>query len=260
MELNYKDLVRLKKKAKKNKLDFICSVFDEPSLNLIKKINIDAIKIASSDITDLDLIKKISKLKKPVILSTGMANYMEIKNSVSILKKNKFHLLHCISLYPCPDKLVNLNRMLNLKKKFKVKVGFSDHSIGNDACYAAITLGAKIIEKHFTDNKKLKGADHSISADPHDMLKIVKFSKKINNMTGKGNIEPSKNEKKMKKYFRKSIYYKTNIDKGFKIENDNLEIRRPFAQLNPIKKIKIIGKILKKKVKKNDPVRFKDLI
>lgn len=257
MELNEKQISLLSLIAKKNNLDFLCSVFDSESLKKTKKY-VNAIKIASSDITDIELIKEIAKTKKKVILSTGMANYKEIKNILKYLKKNKVILLHCVSLYPCPEDLVNLKRMTTLKKKFNLQVGYSDHSIGNYASYAAISMGAKVLEKHFTDNKKIKGADHLLSADVVDMTKIVNFSKKLNKMNGDGLISPSTKEGKMKKFFRKSIYYKSDSKKGTIISKENIFVARPFKYICSSNVKYILGKKIKKNSKANMPIKYSD--
>jgi sialic acid synthase SpsE len=259
MELSEAKLSILKKISKKNKLDFICSVFDEDSLNKVIKLA-DTIKIASSEITDLDLITKISKTKKKIIMSTGMASFTEIKKALKIIKKNKVSLLHCVSIYPCPDRLINLNRMKKLKKLFNKKVGFSDHSLGNEACYAALSMGADIIEKHFTDNKSLKGADHAISADEKDMKQIVNFSKKIFNMKGLGTIDPSNAEIRMKKFFRKAIYYKYDLKKGSILNNNCIYSRRPFAYICSSKIKEFLGKKINKIVHANSAVKAEDIV
>lgn len=188
-----------------------------------------------------------------------MATITEIYKAIRIFKGRDITLLHCVSLYPCPDKLTNLNRMSLLKKIFNVKTGYSDHTIGNDACIAAISMGAEVIEKHFTDNKKLKGADHSISANKEDMRKIVNFSNKIKEIKGTGNIEPSRIEKSMRLFFRKSIYYSQNLKKGMNLKINNIYFARPFHFFNPAEKSKILGKKLKKDVTADDPIKFKDI-
>ena len=257
MELNEKQIHFLSLIAKKNNLDFLCSVFDLESLKITKKY-VNAIKVASSDITDIELIKEIAKTKKKVILSTGMANYREIKNTLKYLRKNKVVLLHCVSLYPCPENLINLRRITTLKKKFNMQVGYSDHSIGNNASYTAIAMGATVLEKHFTDNKKIKGADHLLSADQNDMTKIVNFSKKLNKIKGNGLISPSVKERNMKKFFRKSIYYNSDIKKGSVISKKNIFAARPFRFICSSKIKSLFGKKVKKNFKANMPVRYSD--
>ena len=255
MTLNLNEYKKLKIYAKKMSLDFICSVFDTESLNLSKKIGLDAYKIASSDLTDLKLINEIKKVNKPIILSTGMGSYNEIKKAVRILKKKKIYLLHCVSLYPCPITSVNLKRINSLTNKFNLPVGYSDHSLGVNACFAAITMGSKVIEKHFTLNKKWKGADHELSADQKDMNMICNFAKNFKKLSGNGLIEPSNKEKKMRKFFRKSLFAKKNMKVGEKISLDKIEARRPAFYIKSENISKIIGKRIKNNILKDDPIK-----
>ena len=157
------EIFTLIKFCKKLNIDFLCSVFDQESLSRIKRYKLKYIKIASSEVNNLELLKKIKKSKIKPILSTGMSDDKEISRAVKILGKPI--LLHCVSLYPCDPSKINLNRMIKLKKKYKLKTGFSDHTIGIDACKIAIIKGAEFIEKHFTYNKKLKEFDHILSAE-----------------------------------------------------------------------------------------------
>ena len=171
-------LKKIKNHTNKLNIDLGFSIFDDESLNLIKKINIKFIKVASSDLTDHNLLKKISKMKKRIIMSTGMAEKKEINQSLKIFNKNKITLLHCVSLYPTKHNLLNLKRMEQLKKICK-SVGFSDHSVGVIGSIKAINLGASIIEKHFTYNKNVDGPDHKGSADYNDLKIICDYAKKI---------------------------------------------------------------------------------
>ncbi len=259
LSLNERKIIKLKKFSEKLKIDFFCSIFDYKSLKIIKKTRIKSIKIASSDITDIPLLKEIAKTKKKIFLSTGMASTKEISNAVKILNKKKLTILHCVSLYPCPIEYSNLSRMKKLKEKFKTKIGYSDHCRGIDASISAITLGAETIEKHFTDNKNAKGLDHEISADYHDLKKIVNFSKNFTKSLGTGKILPSVKENKMKKFFRKSIYYKKNLFKNHTIKKSDLLIRRPMAFYMPSSLKKIINKKLKKNILQDTPVKKNDL-
>ena len=259
MTLNLKQLKKLKKYAKNMSLDFICSIFDEESLHISKKIGLDAYKIASSDLTDIKLINQIKKINKPVILSTGMGSYNEIKNAIEILKGRKVYLLHCVSLYPCPINLVNLKRIDSLSKKFKLPTGYSDHSLGVNACLIAIVMGSKMIEKHFTLNKKWIGADHELSADPVDLKIICDFAKNHKKLSGKGLIEPSNKEKKMRKFFRKSLVAKENIEKGGRITLEKIEGRRPGTNIKTENLNKVINKKVKQKIFKDEPLKKKHI-
>ena len=259
MTLNLSQYKKLKVYAKKLSLDFICSIFDEESLNLSKKIGLDAYKIASPDLTDLKLLSKIKEVNKPIILSTGMSSYNEIKNAIKKLKRKKIYLLHCVSLYPCPTNSVNLKRIKSLANKFNLPIGYSDHSIGINACFGAIMMGSKVVEKHFTLNKKWKGADHELSADQKDMTMICNFAKSYQTLMGKGSIEPSNKEIKMRKLFRKSLFAKRNIDIGEKISLDKIEARRPGLYIKSENILKIIGKRTKKKIYKDYPIKKSDI-
>ncbi len=260
MQLSYEKLLRLKKISKKLSLDFICSVFDKESLMIANKIKIDAIKMASSDLNDFKLIKELKSFRKEIIISTGMGSANEIKKTLKYIGKKKIILLHCVSLYPCKNELINLNRMKTLKRKFKVPVGYSDHSIGNNACIAAIVLGAQVIEKHFTINKNRKGADHVLSANKSDLTKICDFSKKLNTILGSGSIEPSRSEKKMRKFFRKSIFARKKLLKNNFIKASDIETRRPGKFLSSDKFFSIIGKKIKRNIHIDNPIKKKDLI
>ena len=245
MTFSLKQWIDLKKLAKKKSLDFICSVFDKNSLEKAKIIGVDGYKIASSDLTDFKLFHFLKKIDKPILLSTGMGSLSEIKAAVKKIDKKNLYILHCVSLYPCPLNRANLRRILSLKKNFKNTIGYSDHCIGIDSCISAISLGARIIEKHFTLNKKLKGCDHLLSADYEDLKKICEFAKESEGIIGDGNIEPSKEEKKMRKLFRKSIFANRDISINEKLTLENLDTRRPEKFLPSSK----INSILKKKTK-----------
>ena len=253
VSLKEKDLIKLRKLSKNLKIDFISSIFDEESLKISNKLNLDAYKIASSDLTDIVLIKKISKKKKPIILSTGMGSKIEIAKVLKLLKKNKVYLLHCVSMYPCPKNFANLNRMHALKKLCK-NVGYSDHTLGIEASLMSISMGASVLEKHFTMNKKRVGADHMLSADPNDLKVICDYAINFKSLLGKGKIEPSSKEKKMRKFFRKSIYASKNIIAGTKINEKNTKFMRPQSHLKSEDFYKILGKKTKQKIEIYEPI------
>jgi len=249
LEISNSKLSLIKKITSKLKIDLIFSVFDDYSIERIKKFKSKFIKIASSDITDLTLLKKINSIKSAkIILSTGMSNKKEITNALKCFVNKKIILLHCVSLYPCDLKKINLKRMISLKKIFNKDIGFSDHTIGVNACLLALSMGAKIIEKHFTLNKKQDGPDHILSADEKDLKIICEFSQSINKMKGKGEINPSSEELRVTKFARKGIYLKDGINKGEKIKFENLEIKRPLNNFDPSMIKKIVGKTARKKL------------
>ena len=239
-------LKKIEKHCQKNKIDLGFSVFDEISLKKLDNIKYKFLKIASGDIDDLYLINAISKKKsKDIILSTGMANIEEIKEATKILKKNKLKLLHCVSLYPTSVKNTNLARMFSLKKYCK-NIGFSDHTIGINASIKAINLGAKIIEKHFTYDNFADGPDHILSANFNQLKNICDYNNDHKKYMGTGKINPINKEISMKKFARKSIFAKENINRDERFTIKNLEKRRPGHGLS----VRFFGKLLNQKSNK----------
>jgi len=255
VSLNFNQLHQLKKLCTKIKIDFICSVFDEISLNKVRRLNPKYIKVASSDLTDFYLLKLIKKLNKKVILSTGLSNENEISKAIKILGK-KIILLHCVSSYPCPPEIANLKRIDSLRKKFGVEIGYSDHTEGIRSSLIAITLGVKILEKHFTLNKKLKGADHKLSAEKDDLKKIVDFAKNFEILMGTGEIRPSKKELVNKKLFRKGLYFSNKFKKGHKLLESDIFFARPETQLKLNNYKKFLGKRLLRNVSKFNEIKI----
>ena len=171
----------------KKKLIVFSTVHNIEDYNFLKKIGVPIIKIASIDLEYNILINQLSKLNKPTLLSTGMATFEEIKNTVKYFKKNKnskLVILHCVSQYPPADKDLNINNIKMIGKKFKCIYGYSDHSSDNLANYAAVAQGAKVIEKHITLNKNYPGPDHPFAIEPSEMVELVKNIRRIEKMLG----------------------------------------------------------------------------
>jgi len=245
--------IRLAKECKKNKLEFISSAFDMESLNfLIKKLRVKTLKIPSGEITNFPYLVKIAKSKKNIILSTGMSNIKEIGEALSVLikngsKKNKIKLLHCNSSYPTPVTDINLKTINYLKNKFKIEVGLSDHTTSVIIPSAAVALGAKIVEKHFTLNINQKGPDHKSSLDPINFKEMVSFIRHIEKALGREKKIVTNSEKPNLKFSRKSIVAKKNIKKGERFSIKNITTKRPGIGLSPM----LWNKVLKKKSNKN---------
>ena len=186
-----------------------------------------------------------------------MSNLKEITEAINLLinsgtKKSKIYIMQCNTEYPTPDKDVNLNVLSLLKKEFNLKVGLSDHSLGNEAAIAAVAMGAKVIEKHVTINKKMKGPDHSSSMNSNEFINFVKAIRRTEQMLGKKQKAVSKSERKNIKIARRSIYAKNDINKGNVILESDLIMLRPNIGLSPMKIGKVIGKKSKRNFKKYD--------
>ena len=250
-QLSYHQHLKLMDYCKYKKIEYLCSAFDNNSLIFLKKNKIKEFKIPSGEITNYPYLKLLGSFNKKIILSTGMSTISEIKKAINILisggcKKSNISLLHCNTDYPTKPSDLNLLAIKKLKKIFKMKIGLSDHSLGVEASVAAVALGAKIIEKHFTLSRKMRGPDHIASLEPSELNNLVFSIRNIEKALGKNQKIVTKSEKKNIKIVRKSIVAKKNIFKGEKFTEDNLTTKRPGDGISAIKWNKIIGKKSKK--------------
>ena len=240
----------LYKEANKNKIILMSTPFSVEAVDDMDKY-VPIYKIASCDIDNIPLLRKVASTKKPVILSTGLATNKDIKNALNILKNNEVALLHCSVEYPTPLENARLNRIVVMNKLFKKNIiGYSDHTIGIDAPIIAYTLGAKIIEKHFTITPEKKSGDHIISLDTNSMKEMILKLKDTNKMLG-GN-DALKNEKKMSKqekkelvYAKRGIYLNHSMLKNEVITEKDLITLRPCVGISAKDYDKVVGKKLK---------------
>ena len=219
-------------------------------------------KIASGDITHTPLLKHIASMKKPIIISTGMSNLREIKKSIDIVKKeknNKIILMHSVSAYPTPYNEVNMMVMNLLKEKFLYPIGYSDNGSGVLVPQVAASLGATIIEKHFTLDKKMKGPDQALSINPKEFQELIVKIREIEQIIGKKNKHSQPSEQETKIAARRSIVANSLIPKGTKIRKNMLSIKRPATGISPSKLNSIIGKNAKKRISFNQTVKWDDI-
>jgi N,N'-diacetyllegionaminate synthase len=251
-QLPFEDHIKLSKVCKENGVDYLCTAFEMESLRfLTDNIDMPYYKIPSGEILTLDILTHISKQGKPILLSTGMATYDEIGMATEVLKRNgnkEITILHCISNYPTPAVDVNLNVMLELRKKFKTPIGFSDHTIGNDAAIAAVALGAMVVEKHVTFDRNAEGPDHKASSTVADFASLVSSIRNVDLMLGSTEKIFSYKELEIKKAARKSIVTTRNLLAGEKIEREDVCFKRPGFGFSPIQLDEIIGKTLAKDI------------
>ena len=251
LELSFTDQKKIFFFCKKLNIEFISTPFDITSALFLKKIGVNIIKISSGDLTDLPLHETISKFNKEVVISTGMSNLFEIKRTLNLYKnKNKISLLHCVSNYPSSIENQNLNAIKSMKKKFKCRVGYSDHTIGDLASIIAVTNGAEIIEKHITLDNNMSGPDHKASMELRDFYSFVYKLKNIDVTLGKHEKKCQKEEFQSKKISRKSLYFSKNLTKGHKLKKEDFLTLRPAKGLDPFHMKKLLKKKLTKNVKK----------
>lgn len=241
---------------------FISTPFSRHAANDLFEINVPAFKIGSGECNNYPLIKHISKMKKPIILSTGMNDLRSIKKSAKILLDNKiqFALLHCTNLYPTLPKQMRLNGILELKKCFpQAVIGYSDHSGNNLSSLTAVALGASIVEKHFTIDSIKSGPDISSSINEKDLKQLINDLNEIY-ASKKGGVEPIKEEKSTANFAFASVVAIKDIKKGEKFSSDNLWVKRPGnGDFLADKLEKIFGKICKKPIKKNTQLKKKNV-
>ena len=262
LELSNTDHDKIIKYCNKKKILFISSPFDMESLNLLFSLKIFVIKVASGEINNYIFLKKVAKKAKKIFISSGMSTLNEVSQAVKILvnngaKKKNITILHCHTDYPTNLSDVNLFAMETIKKKLDIDVGYSDHTIGKETAIAAVSLGAKVIEKHITLKKSMKGPDHKASMEPNKFIDYVKSIRNTEILLGSHLKKPSKSELKNKKFVRKSIVAKKNIKKGEKFSEANLICKRPEGGISPIYWNRVVGKTSKKYFKIDDFINLK---
>ena len=257
LQLSNSDQKQLINYCKKKKIKFLSTAFDIDNLKFLLKNNVDFIKIPSGEITNLPLLKFISSKKKKILLSTGASNLNEITSALRVIKNNKkITILQCNSAYPTPTKDVNLNILNTFSKKFRCDVGLSDHSLSTVIPAAAVALGAKVIEKHFTLSRKLPGPDHKSSLEPKELIEMIKNIREIEVSLGKFEKTVSISEKENRKVIRKSLVAFKNINKGDKFSKNNITAKRPAGGICPMKIGKILGKTAKRDFKTDEIIKI----
>ena len=246
LELSKEMHLELIKHCQFQNIKFLSTGFDLESIDFLNELNIDLFKVPSGEITNLPYLRKIGGLGKPIVISTGMADVQEIEAALEVTLKagaelKDITILHCNTEYPTPMEDVNLKAMKTIKEHFKVNIGYSDHTLGIEIPIAAVTMGATVIEKHFTLDKSMEGPDHKASLEPGELKAMVIAIRNIEKALGHGRKEPSNSEKKNKVVARKSIIANTEIKKGDIFTEINLTIKRPGSGVSPMQWDNIIG-------------------
>ena len=243
-------------------VQFLSTGFDIESLEFLARLGITIAKVPSGEITNLPYLRKVAALFPEVILSTGMATIIEIKDAVKVLTDNgvnrdKITVLHCNTEYPTPMEDVNLRAMLHIQQEVGVAIGYSDHTLGIEVPIAAVALGATIIEKHFTLDKTLPGPDHKASLEPDELKAMVSAIRNIEKaIGGSGLKEVSASEAKNKPIARKSIVASKSIKKGDFFTEENITVKRPGIGISPIQWDDVIGKTAKKDFEEDDLIEL----
>ena len=265
LELSHENHLELLNYCNKRKIKFLSTAFDVEGVHYLNDLGLKLFKVPSGEITNYPYLNAIATFNKPVILSTGMCTENEISQAVDVLigkglSKNKISILHCNTEYPTPMQDVNLKAMLTIKKVFDVEVGYSDHTLGIEVPIAAVALGAKIIEKHFTLDRTLPGPDHLASLEPNELKAMVDAIRNIEKaISGSGKKEPSISETKNIVIARKSIHFNRDLPVGHIITEQDIVALRPGDGISPMEWNTIIGKEINKDKLRFDKLQLSDL-
>lgn len=263
LELSDDDFRSLKKYCDNKGIEFISSPYDIKSARLLKELGVKRFKVPSAEIINKPLLEEIAKYRKQVILSTGMANMDEIQRAISLLTylgSKNITLLHATTAYPASYEQVNLNAMLTLKEEFGLPTGYSDHTLGIEIPVMAASLGAEVIEKHFTLDRAMQGPDHFASLEPDELKKMVSAIRNVEKAFGSSTKHLTEDEKKNIGYMRRSVHASRDIKKGERVFQNSISIKRPYDGAEPWDMDAIIGREIKRDVKKDEPVRLEDFL
>jgi len=261
LELSFEDFVKLKKYCDKKGIMFLSTPFDHQSIDFLYDL-VNIYKIPSGEIINGPYLKHIATKNKSIIMSTGMANLGEVEEAINTIRsvnsEAEISLLHCTTNYPTPYEEVNLKAMQTLAAAFKLPVGYSDHTLGIEVPVAAVAMGAKIIEKHFTLDKNLPGPDHRASLEPDELKGMVKAIRNIEKALGDGIKRPNKSEIEIMKVARRSLIATRDIRAGKIIKESDITIKRPGTGILPKFKEIVIGMKLVSDIKQDEPFRWEN--
>jgi sialic acid synthase SpsE len=262
-ELSHNDHVALFKYAEELGIPIISTPFDERSADLLCELGVKAFKVASADIVNLSFLKYLAAKKRPILLSTGMSSLAEVEEALDVIASEdnpNVILLHCASAYPADPMDVNLRAIKTMRQAFRIPVGFSDHTIGPLVSVIAMTLGAHVIERHFTLDRKFEGPDHILSSEPEEMRQLVTDRNIVFSALGTGIKKPSAAEYNTINRHRKSIFTTDHIKKGSALTLDNLTIKGPGHGLMPKYLKLILGKKVSRDIEADHPLTWDDLL
>jgi N,N'-diacetyllegionaminate synthase len=248
LELSRADHIVLIEECRRHEIGFFSTAFDRESFDMLSELEcLNLIKIPSGELTNLPLLRYMTRLGKPVLLSTGMANLGETEAAIEVIEvagtpRHLITILHCTTEYPTPMEDVNLLAMVSMKQAFGVQVGYSDHTSGIEVPIAAVALGATVIEKHFTMDRNLPGPDHKASLEPNELKAMVDGIRNIERALGDGVKRPSSSELKNRLIARKSIVAGRDIKADELFTTENLGTKRPGTGISPMRWDEVIGR------------------
>lgn len=264
LELTFEDFSRLNSYCAERGIQFLSTPFEEESARfLLQELKMERVKVPSGEITNLPFLKFLARYRRPMILSTGMSDLSEVQEAIAAIRKAwaeaSLCLLHCTSNYPCPPAEVNLRAMTTMREKFRLPVGYSDHTDGFEAAVAAVTLGAEVIEKHFTLDRKLPGPDHRCSLEPIELKNYIQSIRSVEQALGAGEKRPAASELEIRRHIRKSLVMKRDRPCGWTLSPDDLVAKRPGTGIAPSHLEQLIGQRLRVEKKRDELIGWEDL-
>ena len=245
LQLSPDDHGRIAGHCRKRNIVFMSSPFDESCVDLLMTLGVPALKLASGELTNIPLLEHTARQGIPVILSTGMATLAEVGTAVGAVRgqgNDKIILLHCVTSYPADPAETNLRAMATMRHAFDVPVGFSDHTLGCDVVLAAVALGAVMVEKHFTLDRKLAGPDHAASLEPAELKRMVQSVRRVESALGDGIKRPSPSELPNIKVARRSLVAARDVAAGVVLTREHLTAKRPYSGISPAEIGRVIGR------------------
>ena len=245
LELSGDDFRTIRDHCNRRGILFLSSPFDPGSVDLLADLDVPAFKVGSGELTNHPLLATIASKGRPMILSTGMSDLDEVGAAVDVIRQShcdQIVLLHCVSCYPSEIETCNLRAIPTLRDRFDVPVGFSDHTIGNEAAMAAVALGASVIEKHLTLGRGMDGPDHKASCEPGELNLLIQQIRSVEQALGDGIKKPLACEAEIRRLARRSLVVVVDIDEGQSIEDHHLAARRPANGISPSELRKVAGR------------------
>jgi N,N'-diacetyllegionaminate synthase len=252
---------QLRAHCENRSIEFFSSAFDVESIDLLHSLGLRLFKIPSGEITNLPYLRHIGRCAEEVILSSGMATLGEIESAIGVLEiagieRDRITVLHCTTEYPTPMVEVNLRAMQNIGSALGVAVGYSDHTVGIEVAIAAVALGARVIEKHFTLDRGLPGPDHKASLEPHELKAMVSSIRNVEQALGDGVKRPTSSELLNKTVARKSLVARVAIAAGQVITSEMLAAKRPGTGISPMLWDSVTGSIAKRDFAADEPIEL----
>jgi N,N'-diacetyllegionaminate synthase len=240
-------------------IEFMSTPFDEASCDLLERVGVGRLKIGSGDLTHLPFLRYVAGKRLPVILSTGMSNLSEVESAVTAMRaagNDQITLLHCVTEYPAPAGEINLLAMDTMRRAFAVPIGYSDHTLGNEASVAAVALGATVIEKHLTLDKTLPGPDHKASADPEEFRQLIGMLRNVRAALGDGIKRPAPCEMRNRDIARRSLVATRFLAAGTRLLPEHIAIKRPASGIQPCDLDKALGLAITVDIDEDTPISW----